>query len=169
MTTKGRGRVSRSPQNRGARRSVGWTSSTLFNGTVGDGSQSVVDGLGGLTVAEKRDVRTILRTIGTLYVRATSAGSLVTGRFGLIKVTDDAMAAGVLPDPVGDTESSWLYNTMYRQEDAANVPVRYDFDLKGRRRLMGDGQTIGIIIESSTTSVGEATYSFGIRFLYSMN
>ena len=127
------------------------------------------DGLGSLSVAEKRDVRTILRTIGNFSIRSSTAGNLACGRFGIVRISDDAMASNVTPDPIGDSESSWLYNQAFFQEDAANVPVFFDFDLKGKRRLTGDGQTLVIICESSSQSVGSFIVNWGIRFLYSFN
>ena len=104
--------------------------------------------MGGLTVAEKQAVGTIERLVGGFSVRSSGAGLNIRGRLGFIKVTDDALALGAVPDPMGDLESSWMYNQFWSQEDAANVPVYYNFDVKSRRRLDGYGQSIAFVIDA---------------------
>ena len=145
-----------------------WVNSSLGSGTVADGGSAVIDVLGGLTLIEKQQVGTILRTLWTVSVRSSTAGNLAFGRFGLIRVTDDAMAASSVPTPLSDHLSSWMLNNTYRQEDAANVPREYSGDLRSQRRLEGFEQTIAFAIESDPASVGNAIYSFGFRFLFSI-
>ena len=169
MTSRTRGTRSSGQRRSGPKRTLGWTSATGFNVTIPDGSLIVLDGLGALAADQKRDIRTILRTVGTFTARASSAGSFVGGRFGLIRVSNTAMVAPSVPNPLFDTENSWLFNKEYFQEDAANVPTKFEFDVHGMRRLLGDEQTIAISIGSSSISVGSALVSFGIRFLYSFN
>ena len=165
MTSSRRGRRGFSPSRRGRAR-YAWTSTTLENFSLGSATSANIDALGAFTVIAKQDVGTVLRVIGTMTFRAAGAGSLVTGGVGMVRVTDDAMAAGALPDPLGDLSSSWLFNQRWSQEDAANVPVRYDVDVKSRRRLDGFGQTIALVLQSSSASVGSTLVNSSFRLLF---
>ncbi len=163
MTTR-RGR--RSGPRRSRKRTV-WNSATVFNITLADGAESVSDLFGGLTTAEKNDVGTVLRVIGSFDVRSATAGNIASGRFGLVLVTDDALAGTTVPDPLQDVASSWLLNRSFFQEDAANVPRTYEFDVRSQRRLPGNEYTIAIVVQSDVGStVGSLNFGFAMRVLY---
>ena len=119
-------------------------------------------------MAEKEKVDTILRTIWTFNVRCSAAGFRCFGRFGLVQVTDDALAAGAVPDPLGDTQSAWMLNFKFFQEEADNRHIYYEGDLKAKRKLRGLGQSIAIVMESDAASTATAVVSFGIRTLFSL-
>jgi len=151
------------------RERTGWTNSTLFQSTVADGATAVVDILGSFTVAEKFRIGTIKRILWSVNVRSSSAGALVAGRFGIIRVTDDAMSVPTIPSPIGDPESSWMLNNDWQQQDAANVPVYLKGDLRSQRRLLGDGQTLAFAFSSDgAASAASALFGFALRILYTI-
>jgi len=148
--------------------SYGWLNFSLFNATLTDGGLLTADLLGALTLVEKNDVRSVVRVIWSFFVRSATAGNRASGRFGMIVVTDDAMAASAVPDPLGDPLDAWYLNTGFFQEDAANVPVEQRGDLRSARRLLGDGQTIAFVAESDLgSSSGSMLITFMARVLYS--
>ena len=168
MTTRQRTRsTSRAP--RRSRVRYAWTNFTLTGTTLTDGGSVLSDLLGSFTIAEKEKVGTVLRVIWSWNVRAFTAGNLVSGRFGWIKVTDEAIAMNSVPGPSTDFGSSWMHNEFFEQEDAANVPAYLKGDSKSKRRLDGLGQSIAFVAESNgAASVGSAQFSFAGRILFSL-
>ena len=149
--------------------SRGRASPTLLNQSTGVGSQTIVDVLGALTVAEKHQVGTILRTIYRFSLRHSVAGSRVAVRFGGIKVSDDALAAGAVPDPFGDLEAGWMYNEWVFQEQADNNTISIERDIKAKRRLQGLAETIAFVLDNDPGSAaGSAIWSIGLRTLFSI-
>ena len=154
-------------RSRARRPNYEWLNFSVFNTTLTDGGETTADLLGGLTLVEKNRVRTIVRVIWQFQVRSATAGNRAAGRFGLIKVSDDAMAVTQVPDPLGDHIAGWYLNVGFFQEDAANVPVVLQGDLRSKRRLLGDAETIAWVAESDTSaSVGSAQLTFLARILY---
>ena len=135
------------------------------------GVQVVSDILGFFTIAEKRNVGTILRILGQFYYGATATGQHCYGRWGIHQVTDDALVALAVPDPRGDATAGWLANNNYYVRDSgAGGPLelnRVDLDLRGKRRLDGERQTLAFVIDSNPGSDGTLSYGFGFRILYS--
>jgi len=164
-------RRSRAPtqQRRSPRQRTGWTSSTLFGNTLADGGATVVDLLGAFTVGEKFRIGTILRILCQLTTRSSSAGARSAGRWGIIKVTDDALAVPTVPLPISDLENDWMINNWHGQEDAANLPVVQTVDLRSKRKLGGDGQTLAFVIESDGAASGATTvFTMAFRILYAI-
>ena len=158
----------RSSSNRRSRSRGGssvWTSLTLTNQSIGVGAQTLTDALGAFTLAEKQQIMNIKRVVGTFRVRSASAGSIATGRYGLVKVTDDALAASAVPDPLGDLESDWLLNHHFYQEEGQNIPFSREIDNKSGRTLRGFGQTLAWVLDNSSGSTASIVYAIGLRFL----
>ena len=96
------------------------------------------DALGALTVAEKNEIGKVLRIHGMFEYSAEVGGSHVFGRFGLIVVTDDAMATGggALPDAGIDTGSPWMMTHPFSTEaDNLAIPREIPLDVKVKRRI----------------------------------
>ena len=171
MTTR-RGRRGRSGAARRMPTRTGWTNFTLTNTTLADGTIVLSDLLGAFTVVEKQQVGTILRILWRFTIRATTAGNLVAGRFGLIRLTDAVVsiaAAGSFPTPQLHPESAWMLNSAYYQEDAANLGIVQAGDLRAKRRLEGFNQTIAAVFESDAgASVGNALFGFSARILFTI-
>ena len=143
-----------------------WHSATIDNQTTNTGSQTILDVLAGLQGFDKGDIRRIIRCILTFSVRSSAAGSLVNGRFGLVVVTNDAFTAAAVPDPAGDLSASWLVNTHYYQEDAANVPVDRPADLRASRLLPGALRTLVFVLDAGGTA--NSVWNLGLRVLLGM-
>jgi len=166
MTTRSAGRRSNRPR-RVARPATGWTQSTLVSaGNITPGVQSGIDLLGGFTVAEKRGVGKILRVIGEIRYRSTAVNQKTGGRFTLQVMQDDAFAVAAWRDPIGDAEDSWYWNAVLLY-DEPNLDYKSSLvDTKTTRRLNGSYQTLALVIENSSASIGTIEYQLGFRTLY---
>jgi len=102
----------------------------------------------------------VLRTRGILGVRTDqlAADELQLGAFGMIVVTDTALAAGVASLPGPGTESSddgWFVwqpiNAHFLFNNATgfdpNAEIQYDFDSKAKRIVEG-GRSVAVIVEN---------------------
>ena len=118
---------------------------------------------------------TILRTVGHVSVASdTVANELQLGAFGIIKVTDVALAAGIasIPGPVTNVEDDWFIFQAFGFETAlhSNVGVNPDwahmleFDSKAKRILPGDGMALAIVAENAHATHG-FDVSVGLRIL----
>ena len=166
MTNRRSSPRGRTPARRGTRPRYGWTQATVTEALLAAGAQTVVDLLGGFTVGEKRAIQSIIRIIGHFYYKSQSVNADVHGRWGIHQVTDDAMAALAVPDPLGDFESGWMINTDFSWDRAASEYVREDVDIKSRRRLAGGLNTIAYVLDNSAASNASVQFSFGFRILY---
>ena len=69
---------------------------------------------------------------------------------GIAVVTMDAMAAGALPDPLGDFQQGWYYWTqrpMLVDAEAGLRTLDFDFDVRTMRKLRG-GYRLALITET---------------------
>ena len=174
MTTRGRRRRSFGSRS-SIRRSLGWTQATLESTAVGASSTTTLDLLGALTVAEKARIHTILRVVGTIGTVADAVNTEVFGRWGIIRVTDTAMAGPTIPGPsaAGNAESSWMANTQFvnRRGSVDYVGAGLNgldggVDIRSKRRFTGDGHTLAFIITNSGAAM---QLWLGFRLLYSWN
>ena len=147
------------------KRSYGWLNSTLINQTTVVGGVTTFDLLGGLTVAEKRNVARVDRCFGDFMFRGQNANTALAGRFGLIVVTDDAMAALVVPDPLNDDESSWYWNQVLLWDEPTVEYARVRMDAKTRRRIP-QSSTMAFVCE--VTAGQTMDWHVGLRLLYLM-
>jgi len=156
----------RSPRRSGVMKpKLAWTSSTLENFVQGAGSLSAVDALGQFTVGEKQNIRGVRRLLLKGSVRSSAAGSRATGRVGLVRITDSAMAAPTIPDPEIDEGANWMMNEWYYQEEGQNIPYLFNLDLKASRQLFGNEQTFALAIKAGTASTASVVISFSLRLL----
>jgi len=115
---------------------------------------------------------TVLRTVGSISVATdqSAAGEDQIGAFGLILVTDLAVAAGIasIPDPVTNVaDDGWFVFVPivqhFRFVDASGVLIdsmRYDFDSKAKRRVE-EGQAVAVVVAN-----GNASHGFNISVAF---
>ena len=119
---------------------------------------------------------TILRTVGNISIQSDqlAAGEQQLGAFGLIVVTDLAIAAGVasIPDPVTDAaDDGWFVYVPFAQSFAFASAVGFDskcdrlysFDSKAKRKFE-EGQTIAVVVANAHSTHG-LQISAGFRIL----
>ena len=80
-----------------------------------------------------------------------------------MQVSDDALAAGAVPDPIGDPTAGWMYNEAVQLDEPTLVNTHFERDIRSKRRLEGDRNTIMFALEMNT---GNLVWSMGIRLLY---
>ena len=165
MTTQRRSRRGSSRRRSSASKSVRWITSTIVEQLLGVGLTTVVDALGALTLAEKQEIRKVVRV--HLYFRASvaTANNHIHGRYGLIIANDDAIAtgAGALPSPILDSDQSWLVNDFFTTEITQNA-YEMRFDVRAQRRLQ-TGTSLAFIIQSDSASDLSTHWSAGMRLL----
>ena len=125
--------------------------------------------LGSFSLSNPGIDETVLRTVGTILVysdqTAGSEGQL--GAFGLIVVSDTALALGItaVPGPVTDgADDGWfLYQPINQRLNVASgvglnpdFGIRYDFDSKAKR-VVSDGKGMAIVVENAS-----AAFAFNI-------
>ena len=109
---------------------------------------------------------TILRTLGLLTVRSDQDASSEDqqGAFGMIVVSDTAVAAGAasIPGPLTDiADDGWFvhvpFNERFLFKSATGVNPdmnhQYQFDFKSKR-VIEDGSSIALMVETSSGSEG---------------
>ena len=109
---------------------------------------------------------TVLRTVGSISIRSDNfaASELQMGAFGLIMVTDIALAAGIasIPDPVSNPDDDWFVYQGFQNStlfsDATGIvtqsAISYAFDSKAKRIVSGDGIAIAIVVANAQASHG---------------
>ena len=128
----------------------------------------MVDLLGGLTVADKQRVDKIVRTIMTFRYWQNSANGEVHGRIGMHVVTDDALAAGAVPDPAGDFRSAWYFNEQYYTDDTrVGILDILKYDTRTQRKIPSLS-TLCWMLEANAGSGGSLIWGLGVRCLYSV-
>ena len=123
--------------------------------------------LGFFTQALKSRVYGIVRVHVQLRYRGQAINAEVYGRYGLHIVTDDALAGGSLPDPRGDSESSWMLNKHFVWDHPTlDQPELEVTDVKAQRRLP-NRSTLLFSLENGHAS-NAMHYAYGIRLLVSL-
>ena len=132
--------------------------STAF--TTVAASTSVV--VGSFTLFSAGIDETVLRSVGVLSIGSDQSAAIEAqvGAFGMIVVSDAALAAGIasLPTPVTEIDNDgWLLYVPFAQqtERALGSPssVEYHFDSKAKRVVEG-GSVIAIVLENSHATHG---------------
>jgi len=142
-------------------------SATLDQRQLLAAAEDVSDLLGGLTVAEKQRVGTVLRIVGDIYIHNETVNAQVFGRWGIHPVTDDGLAASAVPDPTTDVGAGWMWNEHF-YSDSSTVgrdAYRSKLDIRAKRRIAGE-TTLAFVIEN--IGAGPMQYAFGFRLLYSV-
>jgi len=94
-------------RNRGARRQTDWFDSTIIQTVVAGGTTQEIDLLGDVTSPDELEGLTIVRTLINLIVTVAAAPSAFVIQLPMIAgaiITDEADAAGALPDLLNDTD-----------------------------------------------------------------
>ena len=116
----------------------------------------------------------ILRCIGGISVASdqAAAAEVQIGAFGMILVTDQALAAGIasIPGPFtnGDDDGWFCHQSFAQQGDLVSgqgiVSGWYPIDTKGKRIVHGEGVSIALVAENAHATYGLVLYE-AIRFL----
>ena len=102
---------------------------------------------------------TVLRTVGQLSIRSVGDFGYFQGAFGMILVSNTAVAEGIsaIPSPLFDiSDDGWFIfqfchsDEVFGPNDELNGEI-YNFDSKAKR-VIHDGQSIALVYESSADS-----------------
>ena len=107
---------------------------------------------------------TVVRTRGQMYVASdqSAAVEVQSGAFGLIRVTDRALAIGItaIPDPVSDADDDgWLVWQGFSQQSALTTTAglagghTYEIDSKAQR-IVREGQVIAVVVANANAANG---------------
>ena len=140
-----------------------WITATLAEAFTASGAQVIFDFLGGLTQAEKLEIRKVVRIHFNFMYRANTDGLHVHGRFGLIVVTDDALAVNESPEPIQDSDASWLLNEFYSSE-RGDQEHEISRDIRAQR-VIPAGSSLAFVLQSDTASDDSVHWSTGSRIL----
>ena len=170
MTT--RRRSQRSFRARGPRRRTVWDNTITDPSSVPFGASSAVEitsGFRSVGGGAGRAGVTILRMIGSLYVRVETLAvdtELVVG-FGM--VDEDAGNALALPDPSGDEGFSWLWwkRLVLYNASGAEQMTEVPIDVKSRRRFRSELERMYFMIDNDDPQ-HNVTFALGLRVLYAL-
>ncbi len=118
--------------------------------------------LGGFALSNTNIDETVLRTVGSLGVRTDNLTATVTeeqhGAFGMIVVSDAAVAVGVtaIPGPITDrTDDGWFVYVPFTFSSRVEAAGGFNPDLthmlafdSKAKRVVEEGQQIAIMIEN---------------------
>jgi len=141
-----------------------WSGIADPNNAVGGPGVKVL--LGSLSLSNPNIDETLLRVVGSLSVNSdqTVASERQDGAFGMILVTDLAIAAGAasIPGPLTDIgDDGWFVHvpfmnrflfldaTGFTSQDATSI----QFDFKSKR-IVQEGQSIAFMVETGSASSG---------------
>ena len=126
--------------------------------------------LGSFVITSGSD-ETVLRTVGHIAIASDQAAGneLQLGSFGMILVSDTAIALGItaIPGPVTDIDDDgWFVYQSFGQElrffsgvgVEANFATPYPIDSKAKRRVE-NGRNVALVVENA-----HATHAFDIQF-----
>ncbi len=146
-----------------------------FDGLViaGGGANTKFSGSFGGAVTES--AMTLVRTRGefSFVVVGLGAAGLTSGVFGMIIVSADAFAAGVvsMPGPITDSQNDWfVYEPFTLHTTTAGFTsnpgfVRQRFDSRGMRKLkLGDTIAPVVEFEADVASTVDGIYMFRQQF-----
>jgi len=145
---------------------MGWTNATSGGFAVAAANTTALDLLGAFTVGEKFNIGTILRVVGVINYRGAVANATIIARWGLAIVSDDALALGSVPDPVGDPSFGWFFNDSLMWNEPNQEHRERNIDLGTSRRLIGDASTLIASFENGSGSSQNLEVKFALRILY---
>jgi len=126
----------------------------------------IFDALGALTEAEKNEIDQIVRIHFKFQYAADAGGAHTFGRFGLITITDEAMAIGgsSTPSPIGDSENPWMLNEYFETEvDQLVAQQEITRDVRVRRNIpQGNTLMFRLAVSGAASSVH---WNVGMRIL----
>ena len=116
---------------------------------------------------------TVLRVVGNLSISSdqSAGGERQIGAFGMIRVTEAALAVGVtaMPDPVAEADDDgWFVYQSFAQRGDLSVTnpssFQYDFDSKAKRIIEGEGIAIAVMITNADAAHG-LQFAISLRIL----
>ena len=115
---------------------------------------------------------TVRRTRGLISIVSDQTSVIETqaGAFGMVMVTDLAIAAGAasIPGPITDaSDDGWFVWQAFFQSGLQTSFNNYEFDSKAMRRMQ-DGYSAAIMVENANTGLG-LDFGFGISLLSSIS
>ena len=139
---------------------------TAFNGNVAIGGEATGNFLDFLDTVQKTRAK-ILAIHGNLTIRPTSAELNVFFGFGTVVLNNDAIAAGIVPDPLNDTNQGWhiwVASKTRRDADAGAPFERFPFQSTLSRWVRGDND-YSWVLESDSISATALDFSIDARLL----
>ena len=127
---------------------------------------SVFDALGAFTVREKDRIARIETVIGRFTHQSSTEGARRHGAFGLHVVTDDAMAAAAVPDPIGDEDSAWYWHEEFNAESVGGESITSRWQTRTKRVLASSKMTLMFAAQVSSASDSAIIYSVNMRVLF---
>jgi len=127
----------------------------------------VFDALGGFTVREKDRIARIERLIGAVSTSAVTSGARYSGAFGFHIVTDDALAAVAVPDPIGDEDSAWYWHQEFHSRNVDFERMHQPFDTKTKRVLNSSKMTLMFALNVDGVSDSTVQWEVYFRLLFS--
>jgi len=132
------------------RRAREWFDTTL-NFSVAAGGQGFL-ALSPFLLDDERKGATIVRTLIDFWISTVTANVFLDAYAGITFVTDDALSAGVLPDPSDDTDQpGWMWKKkIVVVSTSENVPEARNtlVDLRSMRKFPGESVNPTFIIDS---------------------
>ena len=167
MTTRRPSRRGSTPRRRFVKKAVRWITITINAQLTGANLFNQVDALGAMTVAEKLEISKVVRVHFELNYSSDVGGSHTFGRFGLIIANDDAIAAGTgsLPDPIGDSDQSWMLNEHFASEQDQLVATRTIARDIRAQRLVKPGTSLAFILHVNSGASASLHWNMGMRLL----
>ena len=149
-----------------AKRGLRWLGATLAAQLDPAGTTTTFDALGGMTTAEKDQVDQVVR-VHLAFDYSSDSANHVFGRFGLVVVTDNALAIGSssVPNPISDVDDRWLTNMFFADEIAETVGVNWiPVDVRVRRNIL-NGHSLMFSMAIDAASTANTHWSVGMRIL----
>ena len=110
---------------------------------------------------------TVLRMIGKYTILNQTDNVNVFGAYAVAVVTRAALAAGSVPEPIGDLVD-WYYHDGFNVRQEVNRDTReVTFDIRTARRIRGEDRTLMAICENSSASVSSLVFYTSMRLLMS--
>jgi len=155
----------------GSRPNRSWAASTPAAATAVAAATKVL--LSTFTLSNPNIDETVLRTVGQISVSTdnTTGSETQAGAFGLIVVSDAAVAVGAsaIPGPTSDAgDDGWYVYVPFSFSSVAISAVGQHFDLSHRiefdskaKRILQEGQTIAVMVENV-----HASHAFNIHPIF---
>ncbi len=167
-----RPRSTRSFQRRAPRRPTTWdaTAPALVN-MAAAASLTVIDITAQAIANSEEQTGTIRRLIGGIRIMSDDTATRVDFAAGISVVTEDALAAGQVPDPLSDLEQDWYWWRRGILDVPASPaglvqPPFWELDNKTARRLRA-GFRLALVLEKGVSSIA-LDISVSMRGLWNM-
>ncbi len=124
-------------------------------------SQNILDLTPEPMATDLQGTATIKRMIGKLQVVSLSdAGSAQETLIGIAVITNDAFAAGAVPDPLTDAQQSWYYWNHIIVVPVGGAPhvTVVDFDMRTMRKLRG-GYKLVAVVQNGTNVIALTVFA----------